>query len=302
MRRALVAMTLAVLGIAAAGAAGAGSAEYPFGGVSVAPDGALYYVDRWYGRIDEVTAGGWRVVLSSLRGGAAADRSIRGLNGLAVAARSLWFTANGSLYRATLDGRDVRRAGAAPGALQPAALADGTVFYTTATAVYERAPDGRVARVAGDGTIPFDEQVGEHPATALADLSPVSVAAASPQIFYFVNENDLYRVDRSEAEMLRPLGGFFNGELASGRHGSIYGICQWMICRIQGHAFTRLFRLPTRIGGKFAAPDALAVSPTGSFYVAYSSQSAPTGTAGIVELTATGHVDRIITSRTTYAG
>ena len=299
---AAVAMTSLVLGIGAVGAAGAGPAEYPFGGMSVAPDGTLYYVDRWYGRIDEVTAGASSVVLSSLRGGAPADRSIRGLGGLAVAAGSLWFTAGGGLYRATLDGRDVRRLGMVPGATRLAVLADRTVLYTTASAVYERAPNGRVARVAGGGTIPFREQVGEHRATALADLSPVSVAGVSAQVFYFTNENNLYRVDRGEAEMLRPLLDFSNGELASGPRGSVYGICQWAMCRIRGHTFTRLFRLPTRIGGRFTAPDALAVSPAGSFYVSYSSQSGTTGTAGIAELTATGHVDRIVTSRMTYAG
>jgi hypothetical protein len=63
----------------------------------------------------------------------------------------------------------------------------------------------------------------------------------------------------------------------------IYGICNWSICRIVGRVFSELFKLPEPINGSFAAPGALVVSRSGSFYISYSGQSSQ-AKAGVVEL------------------
>jgi hypothetical protein len=282
-----------------------GGLEYPFGSVSVTPDGVLYYVDRQYGQIDEVNGHRSRIVLSSLPGTAAPSESIPGLSGLVVTKRSIWFTATGGLYEATLAGRDVHRIGSAPGAVNLDVLADGTILYSTSGAytatagVYERTVNGTRLRVAGGGAVPFAEQsLGEHPATALEDINPGNLVGVNAHTFYFVNENDLYLVDGGEASMLRPQQAFFNGELAAGGGGAIYGICDLSLCRINGHTFTPLFKLPTRINGIFAAPAGLAISARGAFYISYSSQSVP-GRAGIVELSTAGKIIGVAVSRTT---
>jgi hypothetical protein len=283
------------------------ASEYPFGALSVAADGTLYYVDRQRGQIDEATGWATRLALSSLRGGTEAGQSIAGLSGLFVADGALWFSAAGSLYKATLRGGQVRRVGEALGAFNLDVLPDGTVLYTTSGArttsagVFERIDRRAPRRVAGGGTVAFNEQlVGEHPATALADIDPVNVVGVSRHVFYFVNENNLYLVEHGQATALRPLGEFFNGELAAVSHGVVYGICGRQICRIRGRTVTPLVKLPTRVGRTFVAPDALAVSPTGSFYIAYSSQSGPTTNTGIVELTPSGTIARIVVSRNTH--
>jgi hypothetical protein len=110
------------------------------------------------------------------------------------------------------------------------------------------------------------------------------------------NENNLYLVDNGTPAMLKPRFEFFNGELAAGPGGIIYGVCNWSICRIAGRVFTQLFKLPEPINGSFAAPDALAVSPTGSFYISYSNQSSQVK-AGIVELSPKGKPLAVVASR-----
>lgn len=302
----LLALVLVVAMTTSSGAHAGSNIEYPFGAMSVAADGTLYYVDREYGQIDEATAHGPRVVLSSLHGGTARGRSIAGLSGLSAAGNSLWFTAAGALYRTTLGGGEPRRVGAAPGAVNLDVLDDGTVLYTTSGArstsagVFELVDDRPAVRIAGGGILASAQQLAaEHPANALGDLAPVDVVSQSADTFYFVNDNNLYLVQDGQAMTLRPLGDFFNGELAASPNGVLYGVCGWRICRIRGRTFTPLFRLTTRIGGTFVAPDAIAVSPTGSFYLAYSSQSEPTAHTGIVELSASGKLARIVVSRTT---
>ena len=96
--------------------------------------------------------------------------------------------------------------------------------------------------------------------------------------------------------MLEPQFEFFNGELAAGTGRTTYGICNWSVCRVAGRAFTELFKLPEPINGASAAPDAFAVSPSGSFYIAYSNQSSP-AKAGIVELWPKGKVVAVVASR-----
>ena len=273
--------------------------EYPFGQLSVATNGTLYYVDQEYGQIDEATAVGSRVVLSSLPGTGASSRSIAGLSGLCVSGRSIWFTADNTLYEASLAGRDVRRVGRATGAIDLDLLRDGTAYYTTTFAVFEETPPGPPRRVAGGGDIGTAQQSVAQQATAEA-LTPVSVAGVSRQDFYFVNENILYLVKRGVASMLRqPSSNFFNGELATNPKGVVYGICSWSMCRIQGRTAVELFRLPSRVNGGFLAPDALAVAPNGSFYVSYSNQASPGTSTGIVELSPSGHVMRVVESRIT---
>jgi hypothetical protein len=61
---------------------------------------------------------------------------------------------------------------------------------------------------------------------------------------------------------------------------------------------TQLFKLPEPVNGVFAAPDALAVSPSETFYISYSDQSLP-GKAGIVELSPQGKIVAVVASRST---
>ena len=209
-----------------------GSVEYPFGQLAVAGDGALYYVDREYGRISEITRGSTQIVLSSLDGTSAPTESIVGLSGLSVSGATIWFTAGNTLFQTSLSGHNLRRVGSAPGAVDIDALRDGTAYFTTATAVFERAPDGRTIRVAGGTTIGFaKQQSGPQPATGEA-INPDSVVGAGPHVFYFTNENSLYLVKDGIATVLRPRSDFFNGELATGPTGAIYGICNWRMCRV----------------------------------------------------------------------
>jgi hypothetical protein len=276
-------------------AATADDVEAPFGQLSLTSDGALYYVDREHGQIDEVTASGPRLVLSSLNGTSAASGSIAELSGLSLTAKVMWFTVGGSLYRASLDGREVRRQGSVSGAIDLYALPDGTVLFTTARSIFERSPSGRTERVAGGSATDFVEQQG-GPHRALGEaINPESVVAVSPQSFYFTNENNLYLVDDGIAAMVKPRFKFFNGELAAGPGGTLYGICDWSICRIAERTFTALFKLPEPVAGAFAAPDALAVSPSGSFYISYTNQSSPVK-AGIVELSPNGKFLGVVAS------
>jgi len=275
---------------------GAGDVEYPFGQLSVASDGTLYYVDRDHDQIDEVTPSGPRTVLRSLDGTAALSGSIAGLSGLSVTENAMWFTAGNGLYRASLAGRGVHRYGSAPGAVDLDVLTDGTTFFTTDTAIFERAPGGQAERVAGGSTIDFAEQQA-GPQRALGEaINPDGIAGINSHAFYFTNENNLYLVDNGIATMLKPRFEFFNGELAVGAKGTIYGICRWSVCLIAGRAFTELFKLPDPVNGAFAAPDALAVSPSGSFYISYSDQSSQ-AKAGIVELSPKGRVVAVVASR-----
>ncbi len=273
-----------------------GEVEYPFGELSVASDGTVFYVDRQHGQIDEVTASRPRTVLTSLHGTAAPDGSIPGLSGLSVTDKAMWFTAGNGLYQASFTGRAVRWDGSVPGAVDLYVLADRTIFFTTATAIFERGPDGLTERVAGGNSTDFaEQQAGPHRAIGEA-IYPEGVVAVSPRSFYFTNENNLYLVDNGIATMLKPRFEFFNGELAAGPGGTIYGICNWSVCRIAGRTFTKLFKLPEPVNGAFAAPDALAVSPSGSFYISGSDQSSPAKT-GIVELSPKGKVVAVVASR-----
>jgi hypothetical protein len=253
---------------ASQGVPGTSSTEYPFGQLSVSSNGALYYVDREYGQVDEVTPSGAHVVLGSLEATAAPKRSIPGLSGLSLTKNAMWFTAANSLYEASPTGRDVRRVGDVPAAVDLEVFADGTTYLTTMTAIFERAPDGRTTHVAGGTTIGFaEQQAGPQPATEVATI-------------------------------FGPQFSFFNGELAVNSKGVIYGLCDWHMCRISGQRVTQLFELPEPVKGVFAAPDALAVSPSGTFYISYSDQSLP-GKAGIVELSLQGKIVAVVASRST---
>jgi hypothetical protein len=272
--------------------------EYPFGQLSVSNNGTLYYVDRQYGQVDEVTPSGAQVVLSSLEPTAAPKSSIPGLSGLSLTKNAMWFSAANSLYEASPTGRDVRRLGEVPGAVDLEVLPDGTIYFTTTTAIFERAPDGHTTHVAGGTTIGFaQQQAGPQPATEVA-INPDGIAGVSPDEFYFTNENRLYLVERGVATIFGPQFSFFNGELAINPKGVIYGLCDWHMCRISGQHVTQLFELPEPVKGVFAAPDALAVSPSGTSYISYSDQSLP-GKAGIVELSPHGKIVAVVAARST---
>ena len=280
------------------GLPGTSSTEYPFGQLSVSSNGALYYVDSEYGQVDELTPSGAHVVLRSLEATSALKRSVPGLSGLSLANNAMWFTAADGLYEASLTGRDVRRVGEVPGAVDLDVLADGATYFTTTTAIFERAPDGHTTHVAGGATIGFaEQQAGPQPATEVA-INPDGVAGVSPDEFYFTNENRLYLVEQGVATMFGPQFSFFNGELAISPKGVIYGLCNWHMCRISGRDVTQLFKLPEPVKGVFGAPDALAISPSGTFYISYSDQSLP-GKAGIVELSPRGKIVAVVASRST---
>lgn len=106
-------------------------------------------MDREHGQIDEVTGSGSRTVLSSLGATALIKAPIAGLGGLSVTKNAIWFTAGNGLYQASPSGRAVRRDGRAPGAVEIYALADGTIFFTTASAIFRRGPGRLTERVEG---------------------------------------------------------------------------------------------------------------------------------------------------------
>lgn len=111
-------------------------------------------MDREFGQIDEITQRGSLVVLSSINGTNASTGSITGLNGLSVTDNALWFTAINGLYEASLTGRHVRRVGNASSAIDLDVLQDGSIIYTTTSAIYERSTSGVTARIAGGGYSP----------------------------------------------------------------------------------------------------------------------------------------------------
>lgn len=254
-----------------------------------------------YGQIDETTTTGTRVLLSSLGGPASSSGSIVGLSGLALARFSLWFSANGIVYKRTLDGRSVERIGPAPGAIELDVTDDGIIRYSTGTADYELTASGSDQRIAGGGDVPWSDQGTPHRATAEA-LKPMRLAATGDDAFDFVNENVLYRVVNGVATEIDGVDSFFNGELAHGTGNVLYGICNWAICRIDGTRVTQLFSLVGRftkaVSGDFIAPCGLAVGPSGTFYLSYSDQSSR-GHAGVLELSQSGQVERLIATRTT---
>jgi hypothetical protein len=63
----------------------------------VSANGDLYYLERYSGRIAEVTPAGDRVVLSSLKSNPASGSSVPALNGLSIAAGKIWFTSGNAL-------------------------------------------------------------------------------------------------------------------------------------------------------------------------------------------------------------
>lgn len=271
--------------------------EYPFGQVAVSSKGDLYYVDRESGRVDEVTPNGTRTVLRTLNDRGAPSGPVPGLSGLSVAKRAMWFTAGDALYRASLSGKGPRKVGPAPGAVDLDVLSDGTAYFTTTSGVFE-ARDGRTTRVAGGGALGFaQQQVGAHLATK-EDIAPTGVAGTGPHSFYFTNENRLYLVRSGMATVEAARFDFFNGELAVSSSGAVYGICDWHMCRVSGQDISQLFTLPEPVSGAFAAPDALAVSPSGDFYISYSDQSLPPK-AGIEMVSSAGKLLAVVASRGT---
>lgn len=271
------------------------TSEYPFGQLAVAPNGTLYYVDRESEQIDEITKHGSVILLSSLNGTAAKSGSIAGIRGLSVTKDAIWFTADGNLYESSLNGHGVHRVGSAPDARLLDVLGDRTIYFATVTSVFERTPRGATTHVAGGTTIDFAEQQhGSQPAID-ESINPTGIVGVSGNAFYFTNENNLYFVGHGRSTMLRPRQNFFNGELARNQSG-FYGICNWSICRISGTKFESLFKLP-HVHGSFAAPDALAVSPSGNLYISYSNQGTPLR-AGIAEISAQGKLVAVVVSQT----
>jgi hypothetical protein len=275
-----------------------------FGQLSVTSAGVLYYVDSQRGQIDRMTSSGPRIVLSSLSGSTRSSDAIRDLTGLSVAKNSLWFAANGGLYESNLDGGHLQRMENAPGVIELNALSNGTLYYseagTSTGEVFERTPSGVTRRVAGGGTHGSAVQlVGAHPATSLS-LYPGWIAGVDDSDFYFVSENALYRVrDRISTQLPDPEYGlnYFNGELAVAPNASVFGICSWSVCRIDGAKSTVVFPLPAKgVDGIFANPDGLAVAPNGNFYVSFDSGGSPEK-SGIYEMSSTGKFLHVLVSR-----
>jgi hypothetical protein len=264
--------------------------QYPFGQLSVGSHGTLYYVDRQSDQIDDITKSGSHVVITMYVP----------VSGLSVTNDAIWFAANGILYTSSLDGRNLHPVGKVPGAVDLDVLPDGTIYYSTASAIYERSPSGVTTHVAGGTTVDFAEQFGKPQPAIDEMINPTGVVGVNSDAFYFTNENDLYFVEHGKSTILRPLLDFFNGELARTPSGTLYGICHWYICRIEGKTFRQLFHFPEPIDGSFAEPDAFAVSPSGSFYISYADQSSPTR-PGIAEISSNGKVTAVLAQQTTAA-
>lgn len=269
----------------------------PFGDLSVAGDGSLYFLDLEYGQIDELTPDGPRIVLSSLSGGTSPNQSIPALSGLFVTAHNLWFTAQGSIYEATLSGRHLLSVGSAVGALNLDVLNGGTtIFYSTNQGVFEEGVEGPAREVAGGGRLGPGEWTNGGPATEAAE-SAGSLVAISPTSFDFTTGDNLLAIVRNGSMWeYRGAVDFFNGEMTQSTSARIYAICGWSMCRIDGSSYSPIFRIATHAEGDFVAPTSLAVAPNGDFYEAFTNQTVPQKT-GILEMSPSGRLIAVVVSR-----
>jgi hypothetical protein len=281
-----------------------GYAGVPFGNLAVARNGTLYYVDLEYGQIGEISGGRQRIVLSSLSGSTNPNSSIPAVSGLFVTSRGLWFSAESSIYEMTFAGRQIIRVASGFGAVSLDVLGEGsTIYYTTNRAIYEENINGKPQRVAGGGGIGPGEWTNPGPALDAGE-SPVGLVALSPTEFDFTTGDNLLAVVRNGTlvEYRRPQLDFFNGEMTSSPSGAVYAICGWSMCRIDGSSFAPMFRIPTYADGTFVAPQAVAVAPDGDFFESFTSESAPEDVTGILQMSASGRLLRVLTARDQHVG
>jgi hypothetical protein len=295
---ALIAVTLAAVAYGASGSGG-GRVAAPNGStsggavvvpgtpsaLSLASTGALYFIDN--GRIEVLTHNHVHVVLSSLSGSAKLDASIAGLRGLSVTQHTIWFTASGRLYQASLSGHAVSSVSANPGATMLDATNAGIVVYTTSFGVYERLADGSNVQIEGGGKVNPDMQRGGMSATSIV-VQPAGVALgpgggvyvidyARGESLDFVKDGTFYPVTSSG-------GAFHLGVIAPGQNGVIFGFEGWDFAEINGSTVKVLSPWP-HVGGYFVTPDSIAVASPSTVYVAYSNYSSPKGaSSGIVRV------------------
>lgn len=101
---------------------------YLFGQLSFSTGGNLFFVDMQHSQLDEVTNSSLKVIVSMPKVKTSPNVG-EGIRGLSIQGNTLWFSANGSLYRASLDGRNVEHVASVSGVLGVDALSDGDVLY-----------------------------------------------------------------------------------------------------------------------------------------------------------------------------
>jgi hypothetical protein len=265
------------------------SGTYLFGDLSFSSNGNLYVVDMQHSQIDEVTNSALKDVISMPKVKTSSN-VIEGIQGLSISGNTIWFSANGSLYKASLDGRDIERVASVLGASDVDAFPDGTVLYAvnsqgSANGAYEHFDNGTTRRVAGGGKgsyCAFATYTGQIATSISAE--PTSLIGLGPATFYYDDANELCLVTNGRVYALGH--DFHNGELAVGPHGTVYSICDWAMCRVTAQSYRQLFKLQTRVNGDFASPAGMAVSPSGVIYESYNDQGG--GRAGIMRLSPTG--------------
>jgi hypothetical protein len=275
----------------------------PFGALAVGRAGRLYIVDEAHDRIDVASPAGSRWRWSTLAGSAHL-----GVTSIAIQGQTVWFAATDGVYRTTLAGGRVQLVDRVSGVTEISALRDGSIYYVTLSGhrgaenvIYLRTPAGKIRRVAGGGSLTFGQERDGQRLVAWP-LSLGGIAAISPQSFYFINLSDLDLATGGRAYILTPRLHFGNGAtLGVAADGTVYAVGNGSLSRVTGRRYTTLFSPLKQLPGgqdEFATPVALAVSPSGGFYVSFSVGKLPPE-AGIVELSHTGRLVRIALTRAT---
>ena len=202
----------------------------------------------------------------------------------------------------TFAGRQIIRVASGFGAVSLDVLGEGsTIYYATNRAIYEENVNGKPQRVAGGGGIGPGEWTNPGPALDVGE-SPVGLVALSRRSSLHDRRQPARGRDGTLVEYRRPQLDFFNGEMTSSPSGAVYAICGWSMCRIDGSSFAPMFRIPTYADGTFVAPQAVAVAPDGNFFESFTSESAPEDVTGILQMSASGRLLRVLTSRHQHVG
>lgn len=276
----------------------------PFGSLATTINGTLYFADLEYGHIDKMGAHGPQIVIRSLSGGARPQQSIQALGGIFFAANKLWFIAAGGIYRATLSGKNIVRVVSALGANNLDVLDNGsTIFYTTNVGVFEWTNRGGTKHVAGGGNDPPIHWQNGLPATDFRGIPHGFVALSSSRFDFTTTDNLLAIVRDGHLWMYtRNSLNFFNGEMTSRSNGTVYALCNWSMCKIEGSTYAPIFRIPTNtlpkhpLAGIFLDPIEIAAAPNGNFFVSFTNDSAPP-IGGIYEMGRSGTLLRVLVQR-----
>jgi hypothetical protein len=221
-----------------------------------------------------------------------------------VTSQAIWYTANGELYKATLEGTDVKQVPAVFGATKVEAEENGSVFYATEGAryagIYERLSSGKTTLFAGGPKATIDgtqQESGSLPAMSVG-LVPLNFATGSNGDLYIANyeHEQLDLVANGIFRQITSGGGDWHAaQVASGPNGSVYGIGTDVMDRIDASAISSMFVVPQNINVGFFGYAGMAVSPGGSIYVSYYSQdSGESEQSAIVRYSSSGQATVVV--------